>query len=82
MLCEEESKLKDVRFFNSNILKEKEEIIRKELSLNVEITNLENSVADLQHKLQQEEGSKNKYKADYEETKEQARKLSQQIKEL
>lgn len=34
MLSEEESKLKQVRVFNNNILKEKEEIIRKELQKN------------------------------------------------
>lgn len=47
----------------------------------MEITNLENTVTELQHKLQQEESSKNKYKVDYEETKDQVRKLSQQVKE-
>jgi hypothetical protein len=40
MLLEEESKLKDVRAFNNNILKEKEAIIKKEIDKNLEITDL------------------------------------------
>ncbi len=40
MLSEEETKLKDVRSFNTSILKEKEEIIKKELEKNIEIASL------------------------------------------
>jgi chromosome segregation protein len=82
MLGEEESKLKDVRSFNTNILKEKEEIIRKELEKNLEIANLENALSDIQHSLQQEEAARNKIKADYDELKEQSKRYGHQLKEL
>ena len=49
MLNEEESKLKDARSFNNNILKEKEEMIRKEIESSMEVTKMENIVTDLRH---------------------------------
>lgn len=64
MLSEEENKLKDIRVFNNNILKEKEEIIKKELERNMEITNLESSLSETRNSLQQEIDLKNKYKGD------------------
>jgi hypothetical protein len=82
MLSEEENKLKDIRVFNNNILKEKEEIIKKELERNMEITNLENSLSETRNSLQQEIDLKNKYRSDLDESKESLKRFGLQIKDL
>jgi len=48
----------------------------------MEITTLESSVADLRHELQMLEESRNKYKADLEDVKEQAKRQNGQFKDL
>ena len=45
MLGEEETKLKDIRAFNNHILKEKEEIIKKEVEKGMELATLETQLA-------------------------------------
>jgi len=48
----------------------------------MEITTLESSVVDLRHELQMMEESRNKYKADLEDVKEQAKRQNGQFKDL
>ena len=48
----------------------------------MEIATLESSITDLRHELQMMEESRNKYRADLEEVKEQARKQNGQFKDL
>ena len=48
----------------------------------MEITTLESSVVDLRHELQMLEESRNKYKADLEDVKEQAKRQNGQFKDL
>ena len=69
MLGQEEGKLRDVRSFNANILREKEDIIRKQLEKGMEISQLETQLVQIGQEVQSRKEEADKWKAEAEQTR-------------